>query len=493
MENSYKVSCNVAMAKDTTRHNDRSLYKGKYKNEFEEQSHPDNIHWDCYNCGSSWDAEKRFYDEKFGAMLAQQNENARAASHPERIKTMNEFREVKNNHPRECILQLGDKDHHPTGEEAVRLIVAMRDQAIEDLKACGCDVISADIHMDEATPHVHIRFIGIDDKGHINMAGCLAKHGVKSPLEIAADKAGVEVSRKKGESPIANLTPDDIQKIKAIDPKLFKPNKTGTEVLDVKYNTAINTLSNAVLRADTERVASDLGYDIDTVRTKREHLTVEQFKQQKKQEDLDAALDKSVQNKEALLQTMQEAMTLKPVEVKTEPLMVKNGAFGKKESDTQVVIDKQELGALKTKAALADTKQETINRLSRDNLSMKGREDEVKRRLDRIAERERKMDEHDRERDKQIRELKQRATTAEQNVRSLSDEVEYWKSRARDLAVMLHTAIDHFKNDFASVFVGLKRETDMKTDARWEHDKDEVLGMQDWVAEKEKERDGEER
>lgn len=136
-----KVSMYLAKAKDTARHNDRSLYKHGYERRDE------NVHYDLYNMGSSHDAEMRFYEEEFGDTLSAQNERARANYHPESVMNMTQYR--LKHMPQEAIIQIGTRDDYQAGLVDDSYCQAVIPQAVKTIEDAGGKVISWDLHNDE--------------------------------------------------------------------------------------------------------------------------------------------------------------------------------------------------------------------------------------------------------------------------------------------------------------------------------------------------------
>ena len=185
MAKAKKVSFNQATAKSTEGHNDRSMYKHGY----EERSK--NIHWDMYDCGSSVEAEARFYEDTFRPTLDAQNAKARKMRKPDRVMDMKTWHKK---HPlKECIVQLGDVENNDTSREfAIGAVQVIRD-AIE---AAGGILVSWDLHDDErtedevmriiieGTSHLHVRYAFVGEKNGnpvIDMKNVLLEHGIDRP------------------------------------------------------------------------------------------------------------------------------------------------------------------------------------------------------------------------------------------------------------------------------------------------------------------------
>lgn len=380
-----KVSVNNCRAKSTEKHNDRSMYDSKWKHEFEKNGHKKNIHWDCMKCGSSFEAEQRFYEQKFRGVLDAQNERARKNYKPE--LTMDEWHQ--RHMPQEMIIQLGSLDE-PPGDD--NYILEVGKMAVRILRAAGVSPISLDGHFDEGTPHLHLRYVGIDSNGAVNLSGCLREHGVLTPLELACKAMEIEYN------------PDDaasVRQLQAARPDLF----TSSGKLKVKSNTALNTLTNDIMRSQAEKLAEDMGYQIDTVRTKRRHLDVSAYKTERDRQRLNDMLDGLQERKDTLTADVQ-AQQAKYDELED---MTHDFLGHKKNAKIKVIAEREKAVAEREQAVESLRAQQ---------------EQEHKDAMEQVAKREKTLDVHKRALDDREGAL---------NVREdkLDDEV---KKRANELA-----------------------------------------------------------
>lgn len=258
LKKTAKVSCNNETATDTERHNSREMYEEGYENRDK------NLHWDCYDNGSSFVAERKFYKDNFTKILEAQNERYLSQRHPERVMSMEQYHQKYM--PQEMIFQIGDKELADQGliddswcREAVQKVV-------DKLESVGCKVISWDLHNDETTPHVHLRYCPIDKEGKVNISNCLYENGVMPP-----DVSKLE-TRKNGK------------------PKFER------------YNNPKQTLLNDI-RAELEELGHEwcnqrgLVLD-DQNRTKRKHQTVNEYKREQLRKDV-VVLEDTIEEKQA--------------------------------------------------------------------------------------------------------------------------------------------------------------------------------------------------
>lgn len=126
-----------------------------------------NVYWDCYqgyclNGDTSerkmtfTEIEKAYYFEHYGDHVDAQNERNEKAGHAERNRTTDDV--LKNNKtcPEESILQLGNIDCSVTPDVLAKVVAEFFE---EFEKGYGSHVHILDwaLHLDEATPHVHVR------------------------------------------------------------------------------------------------------------------------------------------------------------------------------------------------------------------------------------------------------------------------------------------------------------------------------------------------
>lgn len=273
-----KVSIQVSRATNTANHNDRSMYEdGKMNNEFEKDEHPNNRHWDCYNCGSSVEAEKKFYENNFRAYLDKRNRRYVKDGKANKVWTMEEYR--KKNMPWEMVFQLGNIQEQPDNYDYINDVI---DIITMHMQYSGLDMISYDVHFDEATPHIHFRYLGQKD-GTVNLKGALQKAGVKSPLELAYEKektTDIEVLRKKDE-------------YKSL---FYKDKKTGEYRVNDRNNNLNSTFTNLIVRENVEQMCLLHGYDLDNLRTKRKNLSVLEYKTQNRNKERHDFLDEQIKS-----------------------------------------------------------------------------------------------------------------------------------------------------------------------------------------------------
>lgn len=111
--------------------------------------------------------EYGFYEKKFSDYIDAQNLKYCKDGHPERKKTVDNYVHNIRTRPEDKILQLGDMFDHVDGDELWSCALEYA-QEFDRLYGDHCKILDMALHMDEATPHVHVRRVWIsqDEEGH---------------------------------------------------------------------------------------------------------------------------------------------------------------------------------------------------------------------------------------------------------------------------------------------------------------------------------------
>ena len=126
-----------------------------------------NVYWDCYqgyclNGDTSerkmtfTEIEKAYYFEHYGDHVDAQNERNEKAGHAERNRTTDDV--LKNNKtcPEESILQLGNIDCSVTPDVLAKVVAEFFEE-FEKRYGSHVHILDWALHLDESTPHVHVR------------------------------------------------------------------------------------------------------------------------------------------------------------------------------------------------------------------------------------------------------------------------------------------------------------------------------------------------
>ena len=128
--------------------------------------------------------EIEYYREHFGKYLNNQKKKYEKDGHPERAKTIKQYHGEKHTRPEDLIIQVGDRNTHITGEELWQLANDYRER-FEKIYGDHCKVLNMALHMDEETPHIHIRRVwSYEDENGLTKVGqskALEQMGILPP------------------------------------------------------------------------------------------------------------------------------------------------------------------------------------------------------------------------------------------------------------------------------------------------------------------------
>lgn len=163
-----KVTIRSARMDKDGRHNDRN-FDVNSASHIDQERMRDNIYY-TYNGNTSQtflELEKEFYENHFGTHIEEQNKRNTAAGHKKRNMSVDDYLKNKRTRPEDVLLQIGDAEEHASGEELWECATRYREK-FEELFGEHCKIIDMALHMDEATPHVHIRRVWIseDEQGN---------------------------------------------------------------------------------------------------------------------------------------------------------------------------------------------------------------------------------------------------------------------------------------------------------------------------------------
>ena len=155
------------------------------------------------------EAELAVYRERYGKALEAQNARHRARRHPERVRTMEQVYRARQTRPEEVILQIGAMQDGVDGLLLARCVgewVSAFRQWCRD-HGNPCRLLSIGVHLDESTPHAHIRRVWEyrDDDGHLRIgqeralerAGVPLPHPDKVPGRYNSRKMTVDMEMRR--------------------------------------------------------------------------------------------------------------------------------------------------------------------------------------------------------------------------------------------------------------------------------------------------------
>lgn len=167
-------------------HNSRSDFKVMSSN-IDFTKTKDNWYWNCLTGDvdqniSFKNVEEEYYTKNYTASLNAQNARNIKQRHPNRCKTMDQIINGKHTKPHEQILQLGGEDDHATKEELLEVLKDYVKWHTENYPQAV--ILNMALHMDETTPHVHIRRVfevETEDGKKLLQGQALREMGLKRP------------------------------------------------------------------------------------------------------------------------------------------------------------------------------------------------------------------------------------------------------------------------------------------------------------------------
>lgn len=169
----------------TPKHNDRN-FNIKNAEHIDPERTGGNIYWNWTGESdiSFEDAEKLFYKQHCRTHLDAKNARYVAQRHPERVRTMDEYRSNPRTCPEETILMIGNKDEYIPPQTLRAICERLKDW--EEKSIPGLTVLNLALHVDEqGAPHIHMRraWIYRDENGteSISQGKTLEKAGIPLP------------------------------------------------------------------------------------------------------------------------------------------------------------------------------------------------------------------------------------------------------------------------------------------------------------------------
>ena len=269
-----KVTVQSQRAGDTAKHNDRTMYKHGYFNDLAPDDSIPNFHWTREKYGiDSDEMEHMMYESLYMDKIKQRNETYAAnyqwskvfdlEDEDERAKAVDDFR--WKHPPRETIFQVGSMEN-PIDRDLAKEILMERGEKMVAQQSDNFIVLSYDIHMDEGSPHMHVRYLMLDEEGMPNAEGALKEMGVKPPVPYE-QWAQEEDERRQAR---AEKNPD----------YEYRPAKA---VSSARNNRLVTFTRD--MREDFENQVESAGIAIDTTRTRKRHLTQAQERTKRETEE----------------------------------------------------------------------------------------------------------------------------------------------------------------------------------------------------------------
>lgn len=128
--------------------------------------------------------EMGFYKETFSKHINAQNKKNKEVGHKERNRDVKSYYADKYTRPEDKILQIGDMNEHVGPDTLWACALDYKDK-FNALYGEHCKILDMALHVDEATPHVHIRRVWVAEDSfghaHVSQNKALAALGVEAP------------------------------------------------------------------------------------------------------------------------------------------------------------------------------------------------------------------------------------------------------------------------------------------------------------------------
>ena len=185
----YSLTFNVRKLDSDGRHNDRNFDLEKAPHIDKDKS-DHNRYWNYQNDKekSFLEIEKDFYRENFSKTIELQNERNNKARHQERNKSLDDYYKDRLTRPEDVLIQIGDKDKHIREKELWKVAEKYKEE-LERKYGDNCKVLTMALHIDEKTPHVHMRRVWVHEHD-----------GIKEVSKNAALEKDIQFSRNNEET-----------------------------------------------------------------------------------------------------------------------------------------------------------------------------------------------------------------------------------------------------------------------------------------------------
>lgn len=270
----------------SAKHNDRNFDIGKSDHISNSQNNQ-NWYWRWNQAldpnGTFEDCEKLYYNHAFSSYLAAQNQRHIASRHPNRVKTMDEYRQSRLGRPEEVILEIGNRDNTIDPETLKAIVLQQIDWEKQEFP--NMRVLDIALHTDEpdSAPHVHLRRVWLshDADGYImqQQEGALREMGIEPPLPHSAEPRQRYNNRKMT---VTRMMREHLQELckqygLEIETQPRDANQSGKTLLQLKKDTLNQNIMNLQRERNKldyimtqERLYSQL--DIQELTEKANHL-----------------------------------------------------------------------------------------------------------------------------------------------------------------------------------------------------------------------------
>lgn len=276
------------------RHNDRQ-FDISHAEHIDPERMPGNVYWNWTEKKdiSFEDAERLFYEQHCRTHLDAKNARYVAQRHPERVRTMDEYRQNPRTCPEETLLMIGNKDEY-IPPKTLRAIC--KDLRSWEEQIPGLRVLDMALHVDEqGAPHIHMRKAWIyrdeNDVELISQGKVLEKAGI--PLPHPDRPQGRNNNRKQVFSQQERQALYEICRGYGLESLLeMQPrerSKSGQALTEYQARQAEERANAAEMRIQAaERAAEQARREFNTIQAENKRLQQQNSELQKQVEELQA-------------------------------------------------------------------------------------------------------------------------------------------------------------------------------------------------------------
>lgn len=277
------------------RHNDRN-FDISHAEHIDPERMPGNIYWNWTgkNDISFEDAEGLFYEQHCRTHLDAKNARYIAQRHPERVRTMDEYRQNPRTCPEETLLMIGNRAEYIPPQTLRAICNDLKNW--EEKQIPGLTVLNMALHVDEqGAPHIHMRKAWIyRDENNIELISQgQALEGAKIPLPHPDQPKGRHNNRKQTFSQMERQALYEICRGYGLENLLeTKPrerSKSGQTLIEYQARQAEERATAAEMRTQAaEQAAEQARRELNAIQAENKQLQQQNNELQKQVEELQA-------------------------------------------------------------------------------------------------------------------------------------------------------------------------------------------------------------
>lgn len=277
------------------RHNDRS-FDISHAEHIDPERMPGNVYWNWTGKKdiSFEDAERLFYEQHCRTHLDAKNARYVAQRHPERVRTMDEYRQNPRTCPEETLLMIGNKNEYVPPKTLQAICEDLRNW--EEKQIPGLKILNMALHVDEqGAPHIHMRraWIYRDENNIESISQGQALEGANIPLPHPDQPKGRHNNRKQTFSQMERQALYEICRGYGLESLLeMQPrerSKSGQTLTEYQAQQAEERAQAAEMRVQAaERAAEQARRELNTIQKEKKQLQQQNAELQQQVEQLQA-------------------------------------------------------------------------------------------------------------------------------------------------------------------------------------------------------------